>query len=96
MHIKEVAKQKLTLMIYFVIGLVLIVYSSMALIFHLIGGEPPYTFLFSYVIVELVMITLGGLFIYDTIKRRQTIRAINQQYTNSLETYCHLTYTRFF
>jgi hypothetical protein len=75
--IKGLIKDKAALSVHLFLGLVFVVYSSMALIFQLTASLYMESVIFSYVLIELVLVALGIFLVWDTIKYKRSMRMPN-------------------
>ena len=75
--IKGLIKDKAALSVHLFLGLVFVVYSSMALIFQLTASLYTESAIFSYVLIELVLVALGIFLVWDTIKYKRPMRMPN-------------------
>ena len=77
-RLKTVIKEKAKLGRNLLLGIILIIFSSMALVFQITGSDvEPYTFLFSYAAIEIALVLLGTYMVYDSVRRKQDWRMVN-------------------
>jgi hypothetical protein len=76
--IKELIKEKIRLSVNLLIGLVLIIYSSMGMIYNLVVKEQGnYSMFFTDVFLELVIFIFGMYLLYDVFKNRGKMNVVD-------------------